>query len=428
MTLSATLSPPSWKATLPTQWLDRLGLIGCLLLPWLLIVTRGGSDAIGVAIAVMFLIRSWQKRDWSWLENPVIRTCLLAWCWMLLASPFAWSMRESLSVAGPWIRWMLFYAAMTTWVLVPRQHLKLCALNIAFMLVLTIIDTIWQYYTGLSLTGHVPNENYRLTGPMDNVKVGIFIAKLCFPACAILIYLSMQFGSRKHLAASLTLLAISIATVFLSGERTASFTCLLAIAITTLTIALTEPALRVKTLLASTGLIIAFLLMLITQPVLQDRLAYLSTNITHFAQSPYGQLDYIGYQIGMDHLAHGAGFKGFRELCPEYMARDNLTHCNIHPHNPYVEWFAEMGLPGLLMFLAIIASLALQAFRAVLSASGPGRVMAAISLSVLAMHFFPFMATQSFFSNWPALLLWYSISVAMACLNMLKCPSEKTTA
>ncbi len=410
----------------PAPLLERIALALCLLVPWLLIVSRGISDGAGAALAVLFLLHSWQTKNWRWLKNPVIRACALAWLWMLTASLFATDIRESFKVAGPWARWGLLYASLVFWVLVPAKSLRLCALNIAFMLCLVIIDTVWQYHFGVSLTGHVPNANYRLTGPMDNVKVGIFIAKLCFPACAILLYQAMQAKRPRAIWGTLALLVISVATVMLSGERTAFFSCLLALGVLIATLVLAEPTLRAKSLLAAATAIVLSLGLLYTQPVLQQRLAWLSTNIENFKTSSYGELSWVGYQIGSSHPVTGAGLKGFRELCPAYKDSGQVSDCNLHPHNSYVEWFAELGVPGLLAFLLLVAALTRETWRATKANRGAGRIMAALSLGVMAMHFFPLMVTQSFFSNWPALLLWYSISIAIASLNMVKY-SQTTT-
>ena len=406
-------------------WLDRISLVACLLLPWLLIVSRAGSDAASIVIGVLFLLRSWQTADWAWTQSPVVRICAIAWLWMLcIASPFATDSAESFKTALPWLRWMLLYAGLVYWVLATSARLRLCALNIAFMLCLIVFDTIWQYYFGVSITGHIPNENYRLTGPMDNVKVGIFISKLCFPATAIILFQAMQQHRAKHIVATIIFLLANIATVMLSGERTAFFSCLLAMGIITAIIIYAEPALRMKSILATAIVLLITGGLLATQPVLQARVAWLQTNIENFKTSSYGTLDRIGIEMGLDHWTTGAGFKGFRELCPTYLAPGEPDQCNIHPHNPYVEWFAELGMPGLLLFLALITTLIFQALQAIKTNKGAGRVLAASVLAVLAMQFFPLMATQSFFSNWPALLLWYSISVAVAALNMLKSPLE----
>ncbi|MBY0407538.1 MAG: hypothetical protein K2Q01_07585, partial [Rickettsiales bacterium] len=112
-------------------------------------------------------------------------------------------------------------------------------------------------------------------------------------------------------------------------------------------------------------------------------------------------------------------------LCLPMLESGAVNHCNLHPHNAYVEWFAELGAPGLLLFMALVAALCLRPWHALRRNRGPGRVLAALALGVMLLHFFPFMVTQSFFSNWPALLLWYSITIASASLNMLLLPHEK---
>lgn len=413
------------RALFPEARAECAALICCLLLPWFLIYSRGAADAAGVVLGGLFLLHSRLASRWGWTRNAVLRIGVLAWGWMLVVSPFAADSAESFKVALPWIRWLLLYAAMVFWVLTRETSLRLCALNIAVMLVFVLTDTVWQYVTGLSLTGHVPDALYRLTGPLNNVKVGVFVAKLAFPGCAILLYCALRDGSRPALIGSIALLAASVVVVLLSGGRTAFFSCLLALGAMTATLVMTEPAMRLRSLLAMAAALGVTLLALITQPVLQDRLAWLVANISGLGASSYGQLGWVGLQLGREHWITGAGLKGFRVLCLPFLESGQVNHCNLHPHNIYIEWLSELGVPGLLLLLALVGALLREALVGVSAASGRGRILAALALGALVMHFFPVMATQSFFSNWPALLLWYAAGLARASLNMLGCCSEK---
>jgi O-antigen ligase len=387
------------------------------------------ADGACGLIGVLFLFHSWRTRSWGWTKDPVIRALLIAWAWMIcIASPFAHDVPESFKVAIPWLRWVTLYAALTTWLLVSRGNLRLCALNIAGMLVFAMVDTVWQYHFGVSLTGHEVHESYRLTGPMDNVKVGIFISRLSFPAAAILLFQSMQARNLRASWAALAFLCAAIIVVVLSGERTATFSCLLGIGLFCVMLAAAEPALRMKSLIALGVAALVVILLFATQPALQGRLAFLVTNLSDFRQSAYGQLFWVGYRLGIDNWLTGVGFKGFRELCLPFLDTGEVIQCNLHPHNHYIEWFAELGLPGLALYLLAVLLLfrsAIQVFRA---NRGAARTLAALVIATLAMYFFPLLATQSFFSNWPALLLWYSISIAMASLNMVKWHSTITPA
>ncbi|NBO17824.1 MAG: O-antigen ligase domain-containing protein [Proteobacteria bacterium] len=403
----------------------RVAFAACLLLPWMLVFSRSLAEACLALSSVAFLWRSYAVKDWQWLRDPFCRIGFLAWAWMLLVSPFAANISGSFGLAAAWIRWVLLYASLRHFALADGRAVYVAGLNIVLLMAVVLIDTWWQYAFGISLSGNTPNVDYRLTGPLDNVKVGIFIAKLSFPSAAIMWFWSARRGSRRGQGLSLAYLGACIFTVMLSGERTATFSSLLAVC----TIVLPLLWLDAKHRRLYLGLLLTSLAalfgLLATQTVLQDRLATLSHILGEFPNSAYGQLIWVGYKLGVAHPWFGAGLKGFRELCLPFLESGQVTHCNLHPHNPYVEWFAELGVMGLALLLALIIALARLALRHVGRGQGARNVPALFLLALLVLHFFPFMATQSIFSNWPAMLLWYSISIGVSALNMLHLSHEK---
>jgi len=394
--------------------------IACLLIPWMLVASRSVADTLCIVISLCFIIHSVRKSNWAWTRDPVVRVALLAWLWMIIVvSPFATDVGESYKVALPWVRWILMYAALSSWVLTTRKDITIAAFNITLLAILLVADTLWQYRFGVSLTGHPAAENYRLTGPFSNAKIGIFLTKMCFPTFGILFYLSLGSARLRNSLAVLFYLGICIATIMLSGERTAFFSAIIGLFVVAIIIAITDRKLRLISLGLSALVLVLSLALLMTQPALQDRLIFLSQQMGNFGQSAYGKLFWAGYQLGMEHWLTGTGFKGFRLLCPEMMNTGVANDCNLHPHNPYIEWFAEAGLIGLLLFISLVGSMVYRAYHSIKTTNGNARVLAIFTLAVLVVHFFPFLGTQSFFSNWPALLLWYSVSIALASLNMV---------
>ena len=112
-----------------------------LLLPLMLIVNRGLSDALVVLVAVLFLIESKMANNWQWLSDPVVKIGLIAWVWMMLAvSPFAYDPRASYAVALPWIRFVIFYAAMRYWVLTRKESIQLVGGSLLVLLLLVVLD------------------------------------------------------------------------------------------------------------------------------------------------------------------------------------------------------------------------------------------------------------------------------------------------
>jgi O-antigen ligase len=400
------------------SWL--FSYVAALLLPWGLIFSRGLAEACVAIIGLLFLIESFRCKNWQWLRDPVVKIGLLTWGWLLLTSFFATNPLEAFSLAAPWIRYLLLYAALRSWILIQKESLLLFSKIMAIMLCLVIIDTIWQYIVGTSLTGHLRDSSGRLTGPMDNVKVGIFMAKMLVPCIGILLFFAAIQQNYRLLSIATALLFTAIATIMITGERTAFASTVIGFFTAAILLALSEKKLRGLALGGMIIIILAAGFLFYTQGWVQDRAQQFYSTISSYPVTEYGQLAKAGILMGQDHLLTGAGLKGFRALCPDLLAAGKVTVCNLHPHNPYLEWFAETGIMGLLLFISLVLCLFITAIKNFIKQNGTERLLPALVLACLIINFFPFMPTQSIFSNWPTILLWYSVSVTLSALNVLK--------
>jgi O-antigen ligase len=400
------------------RWWLAYGLL--LLLPWVLIWSRSASDAIFCIISLLFLWRSVSTRDWQWTRLPAIRFAAAIWLWMLLvSSPFAVvSSAVSFAVAVPWIRYVLLYAAVRYWLLKKLPAQKLLARMGLIFFFFIILDTLTQYKTGVSLSGNFIDVSGRLTGPMDNVKVGIFLAKLLFPWMGMALFLKPRANPRFYYAVVLTLLFFSWLTILLSGERTALLVASLAIVCSLIFVARIEKKMRLLCVWMLAMLLLGGVLMIETQSWVQFRSHMLVEQLGNFKNSSYGQLFSAGYELGKHYWLQGTGLKGFRELCAGLHAPGVNSYCDLHPHNPYIEFFAETGLIGLALFIGLVSSLFYEAAAKMFTMPGFTRVLPTAALATWVVNFFPFMPTQSFYSNWPGMLAWLSLAVGFSALNL----------
>lgn len=391
-----------------------------LAIPWALIYGRGVADACCVLIGILFLLHSAKNRRWEWLRDPVVRVALLTWAWLLLVvTPLAVQPDQSFIMAGPWIRYVLLYAALRHWVLDDALKLRWLGKWLVAMLAFVAVDTVWQYISGVSLTGNLRDEGGRLTGPFNHVKVGIFAAKMLVPAAGIYLFFSLRDGRKKQTYFAIGLLCFASIVIMLSGERTAFLSSFAAQTLTGLWFLLSVPSQRFKLACGLVAWLACLGTLSATQSWVQERTSGLYNDLSNFHASPYGELFHGGLLLGADNILTGTGLRGFREACPELIRQEKISYCNLHPHNPYIEWFAEAGLPGLLLFLALVLLLVRTCVDSLRQSSGIDRVPAVFALACLVQNFLPLMATQSSFSNWPGILLWYSVGLALASLNAL---------
>lgn len=393
-----------------------IAYLATLLVPWGLVFNRGLADGACVAVCVLFLLHSRREKSWRWLADPVVRAGVLAWLWMVATSFLALEIKPALSSAAPWIRFVLFYAATVHWVLKDRKALYVLASMLVAMFALISVDTLWQYASGVSLTGNPTDVTGRLTGPFDNVKVGIYLSKLLLPVLAIGLYMCITQQQRGILVGLSVLVSLVLVCILLSGERTAFVSASLGLLLAGVGFARLYPSARKKLLLLGVTVCVAAASVAATQPWVQARLQETQRVFESVGGSPYGKLATAGYRIGMDNMLAGVGLKNFERACLATPTQGEL-YCNLHPHNPYIEWFAAGGLVGLTMFLGLLLALVKVALATTRLQPREYRLMGVFSLAVLLLNFFPLLPTQSMFSNWPAILQWYGISVMFATLT-----------
>ncbi len=417
MIIASDIDKKNWK------WL--LAYVATFLLPFALIFSRAAADICCVLIGVLFLWQSYENKKWDWFNSPFIKVGLLAWLWLVfVVSPFAIVPKESFGVAVPWVRYIILFAALRYWVLVKPESIFLLGKILATMLAFVMVDTLWQYVYGVSLSGNLRYESGRLTGPLDNVKVGIFIAKILLPTIGICLFFSLR--DKRHLWTifAILLFIVSETVILLSGERTAFISSVIGLVSATALLAMAERRVRIIAPFIVVFFAAIFFYLVKTQDWVLLRFMELKDTMLTFTDSVYGKLFKAADIIGENNWLSGAGIKGFRILSSAMEDKKNPycsgDYCNLHPHNTYLEWFSEAGIVGLLLYSSMVVILLVTSLRYFKATSGIYRLLPAIAFGTVFINFFPLLVTQSIFSNWPAILLWYSVAVSFAALNLCK--------
>lgn len=405
----------------PSGQPDRLHQIAAfffLLLPFMLVVFRVGAEICMGVVGALFLARSFLERDWGWVRQPFTWLVAATWLWLVLAvSPFALSPPHSFSRALPWFRLPLLFIAATYWLLKDAPTARRTAKALVWLLLFIVADTLLQYATGRDIFGHTTDED-RLTGPFNNVKVGIYIAKIMFPVLGFLLWNALRKGRRRLAYRYIAFLLACAGIILLSGERTAFATTAIGLFIAVGAGMWVYRRFRLP-LLGLTALAVALAsLLVVTQPTVQRRAVMLVENIQHFEESPYGRVARASLALAPRYALHGVGMHNFERACQPLMQEEQLVdYCETHPHNPYMEWLVETGVPGLLLFVALVGWMVAQPVK-LWRGNRSARILAAFGLAVMVVHFFPLMSASSTASNWPAMLLWYSLSLTVGFLRI----------
>jgi len=401
----------------PASILEQIALVAVLLLPLLLLHAHGVAEiAIGVA-DLCFLLRGAQTGDWAWLRTR--------WGWLVLCSlPIPGSSlgeggTGSLVQALATVRFLILVAAMEHLVLrteaVRRWVYRLVAASAAWI----VLNSVIQYVFGRNLIGWPPAAEGVLTGPFGTARAGPPMARIIIPAVLPPVAALLQRHRTRATAGAYALLLGSVAIMVLIGQRMPLVLTLFGLVIVAFLIR------RLRPLVLSAAL--AGALLLAASPVVAPAAYYrlvekFSTQMEHFAVSPYGQLYARAWEVGVRNPLTGMGFDGFDTGCPrpEYFRpsfdgsqRDGggAVICWDHPHNHYLQALDDGGFVGLLLFAAMEVAWLVPLARGLWRDPDPLRVglFAAIFIQV-----WPIQSTTAFTSmpvgGWFFLLLGWAMA------------------
>ncbi len=383
-------------------------------LPVLLVAGRGAADAGLSLAAILFVLRSAGTGDWSWLKRPWLKVALVLWLWLLVVSYFALEVRPAYSEAATWLRFVVFAAAAEDWIL-DRRWLRRLIVVTAVTLLLVGVDAIFQYVVGHDLLMHPKQDPYRLTGPFTHQVVGVYMMRLLFPALLGL----WAWGVARPAArpAAVVLGSVVACAVFLSGERMAFLLVLLGL-LATLMLWL---GLKRALAFAGVAVLVGGVVFLFGRHQIAVNRQFMATlgNIEHFSESGYAHLWRSGLKVGSARPLTGVGPHNFRVACSRPgigMPPTFSRRCNLHPHNMYIQWFAESGIPGLVGFVVLVGVWLRRLWRTGRQVNWSGWLTGpAIGVFV---YLWPLGPTGGFFSNWNAVTFWLVLGWALAAARL----------
>jgi len=350
-----------------------------LLLPWLLVQTQAGSEAAIDGIAIGFLGRSVVMRDWAWRRHFWVRLGLIWWGWLVLCTlvhvaDAGWmSVVQALGV----VRFLIFTAALAFWILAGAEEQKWFFRSLSLVTLYVVAQTLTQFVTGHNWFGAPVSADGELTGPFDKPRDGPSLVRMILPVLAPPAYwLLAGEGWAKRLGArrlgakrlgAMVLLAAALAVMVLIGQRMPLLLMMFGLVL----MGLLLPRLRgavVVALVAGGGLLAASVV--VAPHAFYRLVTKFSRQMADFADSPYGLIAGRSVAIAEQHPLTGRGYDGFRSGCtlPRYFQGwhwpgtiatgdgGGAALCVTHPHNFYLQAVTDAGVPGLLLFCALVGA------------------------------------------------------------------------
>ena len=378
-----------------------------LLGPFIYLIERDPADLWLTLIAIIFLIRCIKNKDWGWTTQIWVKSAIALWLFGLISAITGPEKFFSFQQGFVWIRFPLYVAAAQVWLAKDRDIRIVMLLSMLIGMLLMC---------GILIAETIIEPKTRLKWPYGDLVPGGYIAKVSLPLFCVLMAIAVSKKNKAGIFSGLIgLLSIGVSAI--TGERT-NFLIRACGGI------LASIVWKPKFILISTLIIfeiIAVLSLFLHRPDLTNRFGKQFMNaipLTNMSDNnPYWGGWRGGIQQGILTPIKGIGPSGTRETCvnlnpdqPEWLP--GLNYCGNHPHNFYIQLFAEVGVVGLLIGCIMFGSMISTCYNARID--NFNCPMAATAFVIPLGLFFPIQQFGSFYGQWGNLFTWFAIAFAIS--------------
>ena len=386
---------------------DRYMTIFWLLGPFIYLMERDPADLWLSSICVVFLYKCFKNNEWIWASQFWFKAAIALWSFGLFSAITSSDPQFSFHQGIVWIRFPIYVAAAQVWLAKDR--------DIRILMLITMLIGM-LIMCGILIAETLIEPKVRLSWPYGDLVPGGYIAKVSLPLFCVLMAIAVSKKSKAGIFAGIIGL-LSIGVSALTGERT---NFLIRACGGILAGIVWKPKFLIIFMLIFFE-ILAVLALFFTRPDLSNRFGvqfFNSIPITNTSDNnPYWGAWRGGIQQGLLNPIKGVGPSGTRNSCanldtnlPEWLPGKN--YCGNHPHNFYVQLFAEVGTIGLVLGCIMFGSIIITCFKARLA--NFNCPMAATAFVIPFGLLFPLQQFNSFYGQWGNLFIWFAIAFAVS--------------
>lgn len=390
------------------------------LLPVLLIFSRAVADITVLVIGLIFLLRSYQIKDWSWTKSFWFRFNLTFWLYLLFINvPLSINVTDSLFYALTYMRWPLFAASLAYWIFAHKTRQKDFLIALFAVSIFIILDTGLQFVIGEDIFGISKLSNERLTGPFRGPVPGIMILRVFFIVLFLTVFIPQLRTHLNRIFFVIVLLAIGTLFMLITGERMAFILFSSCSIFVLLGLGLEQ---RDNQLIIFLGLFIilgfVFTLVMLEPDIAQRSVYSAFAKLKDFVNSDYGKVFRAAIESWGSYPFFGSGIHTYKQSCEQIGLLNQLGMGCTHPHNLYLHIGAETGWVGLFLFSLAIASIFHTSLHFLIQSKK--WFLMTLSLSVLFVSFWPFIGGISILNNGVAALVWLGVGWVLAVSRQFK--------
>ncbi len=389
---------------------DKIFTIFWILGPFIYLIERDPADLWLTLISIIFLIKCIKNKDWKWTGQLWFLFAIILWFIGLISAFFGPYTIFSFFQGLAWIRFPLYVAAAQVWLGKDRDiRIVMLASIMVGMLIMSLILTFEL----------ILEPKSRLIWPYGDKVPGNYLSKISFSLYCTCIALFFYEFTKKHIFSSFVIFYTLIIT-FLTGERMNFLIKLFASIFSPLVWKFRLFSL-VKIFFISMilGASIIFIVINSSQHIYTKYTKETLQSIPIFnmnKENTYWGAWRSGLQQGLNKPLIGFGPSSSRKICDTNILNDfkwlpGKNYCGNHPHNYYIQLFAETGLIGLIFGTLMFFSIFLTCYKE----RAENKNCALIGTAYLAplILFFPIQQTGSFYSQWGNLFVWFAIGYSI---------------
>jgi O-antigen ligase len=256
----------------------------------------------------------------------------------------------------------------------------------------------------------------RLTWPYGDTVPGSYLARISLPLLCVLMAIAV---SRKNKASIISgsIGILSILVSVLTGERV---NFLIRACGAMLAALVWKPRLLLYTLLVLFELM-AILILTVSRPDLSKQFGQSFVKAIPLTNMNQNNIYWGSWRGGIQQALidpiKGTGPSSSRVICktldpisPRWLPGRN--YCGNHPHNFYIQLFAEVGIIGLILGSIMFVSITFKCFGA--RKYNFNCPMAATAFVIPLGLFFPLQQFGSFYGQWGNLFIWFAVGFALS--------------
>ena len=375
--------------------------------PFIFLIERDPADLWITILGISFLYKCYKDNNWSWTSQWWFKFALLFWLTGLVSALLSSDIFFSFKEGFVWIRFPVYAAAAQVWLAKDRDIRIMMLIS---MLVGMIIISV------ILLTEFLIDYKPRLEWPYGDKVPGGYIAKVSLPLFCSIIAIAV---SRSNLASFLSSVIgiITIVITVMTGERIHSILRTCAGILAGL---VWKPKFKLIFFLIFFEFIALATIIYISPARYETMVTRFIHRIPIFTQTdenPYWGAWRGGIQQAVKTPIIGIGPSGTRKTCvsldtlkPVWLPGKN--YCGNHPHNFYIQMFAETGIIGFTFGSLMIIFIIKNCYR--IRKKNPNCPMAATAFVIPFAIFFPLQQFGSLYGQWGNLFIWFAVGFSIS--------------